>query len=240
MPHLKAGLGSAPLPSHNSLSFHGSNVKATEIGRYDMNIPMEVAKAAVKDDGLDQIFFEAEDGQRYVAYADGMDFKGLKHDSVPASLFDGNTPMDVQGEFQGKTQTLRILHIDNETNTYAEGAKMLAIPTALTQALPNAFSVAVAPASARAASQGTNLMAKVTRWVGGTVVKIGQKTRLGVPGVTIAVGALTMAAGVGGGAVYYGKMRGQEYDPVKGLMLKTPPSNEVQPIGLPPTQKPQP
>ena len=237
MPLSNGALGST-LPSQYNLSFNGVNTKATEIGRYDMNIPLEVAKAAIKDDGLDQIIFEAGN-QRYVAYADGMDFKGLKHDSIPASIFKGNTPMEVEADFQGETQTVRILHIDNETNTYMEGAKMLAIPTALTQALPNAFSVAVAPASARAAAQGTNLMAKVTRWVGNAVVKVGQKTRLGVPGVTIAVGALTMAAGVGGGAIYYGRMRGQEYDPTKGLMLKSnAPMQAVQPIGLPLDTKP--
>lgn len=218
-------------PNGRDLSFNQISLKSTEIGEYNKDIPMPVAQAAIKDDGLDQVIFEAN-GTRYIAYADGMNFEGLKQGNVPASIFEGNLPMTVQGSFEGKNTDIKILHIDNESNTYSEGAKNLLLITAASQAVPTAIQIALAPAAARAAANGTNLMAKITRWTGGLVTKAAQKTHLGVAGVSIGVGALILGAGVAGGALYYGRIRGQEYAPVKGLMVNSgsnPASTPVNP-----------
>lgn len=205
--------------NQRDLRFAGVSVQATAIGEYNQQIPLDVAKAALKDDGLDQIIFEAE-GKTYVAYADGLNFEGLKKGGAPASIFEGNLPMTVTGRFAGKDTDVRILHIDNEANTYTEGAKKLALVTAATQAVPNAVQVGLAPAAGRAAANGTNLMAKVTRWAGSAVTQLGQKTGLGTLGVAVAAGVISMGVGVGGGAIYYGHMRGEDYKPVNGLLVK--------------------
>jgi len=205
--------------NHRELVFNNISVKATGIGEYNTDIPLDVAKAAIKDDGLDQIIFSTQ-GKTYIAYADGLNFEGLKQKNVPSSIFEGNVPMTLKGRFEGKEAEITVLHIDNEANTYSEGARKLLLVTAATQAIPNALQVGLAPAAGRAAANGTNTMAKVTRWAGNAVTKMGQKTGLGTVGVALAVGALSLGVGVGGGAVYYGHFRGEDYKPVKGLLVK--------------------
>jgi len=69
----------------------------------------EVAKQA-ENDGLDQIFFEAEN-TAYVMEADGLDFSGLKSHSFPKGTID----------IAGKTVPIKNIIIDNEVNTAREG-----------------------------------------------------------------------------------------------------------------------
>lgn len=218
-------------PNGRDLSFNQVSIKATEIGEYNQNIPLAVAKSAIKNDGLDQIIFEANH-KRYVAYADGLNFEGLKKGNVPSSIFKGNLPMTVRGNFEGHETEIRILHIDDESNTYSEGAKNLLLLSA-TQAVPTAIQVGLAPAAGRAAEKGTNLMAKITRWSGKMVTKLGEKTHLGTVGVSLTVGGLMMAAGVAGGALYYGYLRGKDYEPVKGLMVNPDANSGAKPSHQP-------
>lgn len=202
--------------NNDQLKFNGISVKATEVGRYKEEIPLDVAKAALQNNGLDEILFEAQ-GKTYLAYADGMDFKGLKSGGVPSSVFKGNLPFVVKGEFQGKRTDIKLLHIDNESNTGMEGARNL-LPVAVMQGGSLGLKIAMAPAAAKAAEHGTNLFAKISRFTGSMVTQASTKVGMNPIALGVTVGALAIGAGVAGGAVYFGHIKGEDYAAVKGLI----------------------
>jgi hypothetical protein len=83
-----------------------SNIKKITNG-----LDLEEAKKIVKDNKIDEIFFKTEEGELYVAYGNKENKGSLNMDS----LKDGYI-----GKFGDKT--VKVVHIDNETNTVKEGA----------------------------------------------------------------------------------------------------------------------
>jgi len=73
-------------------------------GIRELKVPVEAAKELTKKNGLDEVIFRAGD-KDYIAFGKGMKVKGFKE------------PLTYDGK------AIKILHIDNETNTALEGVK---------------------------------------------------------------------------------------------------------------------
>jgi hypothetical protein len=97
----------------SSLAVGGVNVGGT-IRELKDGVSVKAAIEAAKNDGLDQVFFEAN-GKNYVSTGEKLNLKGIKTGVVPVSDFRENSQI-----FDAK-----ILGVDNEVNSAKEGVKKL-------------------------------------------------------------------------------------------------------------------
>lgn len=232
-----------------TLSFRGIDIGAESIRELSQDIPLSVAKKTVRNDGYDQVIFQVDD-KRYIATGDGLNFKGIKAGDLPAGkdlpwttrITDTLTfskhleipkPVTLKADFLGQEQEIKILDIDNETNTAAEGAGLSVLAAGGMLALSNikgALSTrfisgpplkALSAEALGAQSLIPRLQAKWTilqhdgiNWGARQVQKIpGLKNRpvIGYAVVMTAIGVASLAAGAGIGAIG-AKMRGQGND----------------------------
>lgn len=200
----------------HDISFNGISLDAEQIVDFNDNIPMDVARASLKGNAVDEVILEV-DGKKFLAYKDGLNFKGLKKGNIPSTVFDNYLPTVVEAEVNGQSKLIKIHHVDNETNTFWEGAKSLFAITALTQAIPTGIQIAMAP---KFVVQGTTFSAKATQFVGNSVTTLGTKFGVGTWGVGLGIGALVLGLGTVGGAIYFSKFRKRDYDALNGLMKK--------------------
>lgn len=140
-----------------------------------------VAKEA-KNDGLDQIFFEAE-GQAYVLEGDGLDLSALKTQTFP------------QGELQvgDKVIPAHQILIDNETNTAREGlAKVGRVAWGLTLGSLGA-GASLSLNGARTVQAGLNLSDAGLKTVQESTSLLGTQVKNAQYSVTLALGEQSFA-----------------------------------------------
>lgn len=104
----------------NSLSINGVQTGGKV---YALNLPqgqnINDVKKAGENDGLDQVYFEAN-GSMYVVEGDGLTLSGLDREILPTLEF----------VLDGKTYDANYLAHDNETNTAFEGIKSVGLMAA--------------------------------------------------------------------------------------------------------------
>jgi hypothetical protein len=97
----------------SSLAINGANVGGT-VRELKDGVNLKEAIAAAKSDGLDQVFFEANN-KNYVCTGEKLDLKGIKNGVVPVS--------DLR--IDGKIFDVKIHEVDNEVNSASEGVGKL-------------------------------------------------------------------------------------------------------------------